>query len=214
MIFLNNITKKYGDKIIFEKRKIQIKKGHFVAIIGRSGSGKSSLLNIMGMLDEDFEGEYFYEDRNIHEISNNKKAFIRNNEIGFVFQCYNLIEDLNVIDNIMLPYCYSQKKFSEEVEDMIKKIIKDLKIDDIEKVKVKHLSGGEKQRVGIARAIVMNPKLILADEPTGNLDLENTRIVMDYFNKLKKNKTIVMVTHDLSIINECDKIIDLEDDNF
>lgn len=210
VIDIVNLEKKYGEKIIFKDFELHINENEFVAVVGKSGQGKSSLLNILGLLDSDYKGEYVLLNNQINKLNEQKKARLRNQLLGFVFQNYNLLDDLNVIDNIYLPYCFSNYKVDNKCKLYITDIIKKLEIYDLCKQKVKYLSGGEKQRVAIARALALNPQIILADEPTGNLDAENTKVVLDFFREMKMSgKSIIMVTHDLNILNQCDEVIDL-----
>ena len=210
VINIEKLGKKYKEKVIFNDFCISVGENEFVSIIGKSGQGKSTLLNIIGMLDNDYEGSYFFDNRDVRKTSQSMQARLRNKKLGFIFQNYNLLEDLNVIDNIYLPYCFCDSKIDKEKKQYICEMIKKLQIEDLSKQKVKFLSGGEKQRVAIARALALNPKVILADEPTGNLDKQNTKVVLDLLFKMREmGKSIIMVTHDLSIIDKCDKVIDL-----
>lgn len=211
LIDINSLHKQYGNKIIYNNFNMHVDYATFTAIVGKSGCGKSTLLNILGLLDDDFSGDYFFQSKNVSSIREKERAKLRNESIGFVFQNYNLIEELNVLDNIYLPYCYSAKKLTADKKAFISDMLIKLKIDNLCQQKVQYLSGGEKQRVAVARALALDPVLILADEPTGNLDSENTKVIIDYFATLRgARKSIVMVTHNLSILGECDQVIELK----
>lgn len=212
VIRIEKLEKKYEEKLIFYDFDLNIEKNRFVSIIGKSGQGKSTLLNIIGMLDNDYKGSYFLNDVDIRKTNQFEQARLRNRMIGFVFQNYNLIEELNVIDNIYLPYCFCELRINRQRKKYISELIKKLQIEELSGKKVKLLSGGEKQRVAIARALALNPQVILADEPTGNLDKQNTKMIIDLFQEMKgMGKSVIMVTHDLNIIDKCDKVIDLSE---
>lgn len=212
LIKICNLKKEYGHKVIFDNYNFYLNENEYVIILGKSGQGKSTLLNIIGLLDDEYNGQYYLVGNDVRNIKDKQKSKLRNEMFGFIFQNYNLIDDLNVIDNIYLPYCYSKNRLGKEEKKHISMLIKEFKLDDIKSSKVKSLSGGEKQRVAIVRALVLNPLIIIADEPTGNLDCENEKIVMDFLRKMKeKGKSIVMVTHNLNIIKDCDRIIDLSE---
>ena len=190
---------------------IQIKQGEFVAIMGPSGCGKSTLLSILGLLDNPTEGNYFLDGVNVASFNESQRNSLRKGKIGFVFQSFNLIDELNVYENIELPLLYmgigsseSKRKVNEAMERM--------GISHRSKHFPNQLSGGQQQRVAIARAIVVNPKLILADEPTGNLDSKNGKEVMTLLGELHKSgTTIVMVTHSLHDASYADRVINLFD---
>lgn len=210
VIKINNLEKRYKDKIIFQKYNFYVKKNEYVIVLGKSGEGKSTLLNIIGLLDDEYEGEYFLEGKDVKQMKDKQKSKLRNENFGFVFQNYNLIDDLNVIDNIYMPYCYSKKVFSKKQKLYIDDLLEEFNLLGMNQCKVKFLSGGEKQRVAMVRALALNPPIIIADEPTGNLDNENEKIVMDFLQRMKKiGKSIIVVTHNLNIISDCDRIIDL-----
>ena len=212
LIKICNLKKEYGHKVIFDNYNFYLNENEYVIILGKSGQGKSTLLNIIGLLDDEYNGQYYLVGNDVRNIKDKQKSKLRNEMFGFIFQNYNLIDDLNVIDNIYLPYCYSKNRLGKEEKKHISMLIKEFKLDGIKSSKVKSLSGGEKQRVAIVRALVLNPLIIIADEPTGNLDCENEKIVRDFLRKMKeKGKSIVMVTHNLNIIKDCDRIIDLSE---
>ena len=172
-----------------------VKEGEFVAIMGPSGCGKSTLLNIVGLLDNPSKGEYIFNQTNVSKLKEKNRTQFRKGNIGFIFQSFNLIDELSVYDNVELPLLYLKMKASErrkKVEDVLKR----MKIGHRVKHYPQQLSGGQQQRVAIARAVVSNPKLILADEPTGNLDSKNGVEVMNLLSELNlEGATIIMVTH-------------------
>lgn len=204
------ISRKNNKITLLHDISLEIEQGEFLGIIGESGAGKSTLLNIIAGLDNDIEGNYFYGDKRINELSNIELAKFRNSSIGIVFQDFFLINHYTVLKNILLPLDYSKKQNNDILD--IDKLLKDLKIKDLKNEKVENLSGGEKQRVAIARAIVNNPDIIVADEPTGALDSENSKKIMGIFRELnQKGKTIVLVTHDNFISSYCSKVIEIID---
>ncbi len=174
---------------------IEVKEGEFVAIMGPSGCGKSTLLNILGLLDNPTEGVYVFDSEEVGSLKESQRTRVRKGKIGFVFQSFNLIDELNVYENVELPLIYLKVKASER-KKMVKDILKKMNIAHREKHFPQQLSGGQQQRVAIARAVVANPKLILADEPTGNLDSKNGIEVMKLLTELnREGATIIMVTH-------------------
>ena len=185
-----------------------VKKGEFVSIIGKSGSGKSTFLHMIGGLDIPSEGTVIVDGINLAKMNNEQMAIFRRRKVGFVFQQYNLIPDLNVYENITFPLkldgAYIDQQFIQE-------LLKNLNISDKKEMYPTMLSGGEQQRVAIARALAIKPAIILADEPTGNLDTSNKEKIIHLFKELKKEgKTIVCVTHDEEMAKSADRIIDLK----
>lgn len=173
----------------------EVKEGEFVAIMGPSGCGKSTLLNILGLLDNPSEGSYLLMGEEVAGLKEKERTRMRKGKLGFVFQSFNLIDELNVYENVELPLTYLGLKASER-RKMVDAILKRMNISHRAKHFPQQLSGGQQQRVAIARAVVANPKLILADEPTGNLDSKNGAEVMDLLTELnKEGTTIIMVTH-------------------
>ena len=174
---------------------IHVENGEFVAVMGPSGCGKSTLLNILGLLDNPTDGKYFFDNQEVGHLKESQRTQLRKGNIGFVFQSFNLIDELNVFENVELPLTYLKIPASKR-KQMVKDVLKRMNIGHREKHFPQQLSGGQQQRVAIARAVVANPKLILADEPTGNLDSTNGREVMDLLTELnKEGTTIIMVTH-------------------
>ena len=190
---------------------IEVKAGEFVAIMGPSGCGKSTLLNILGLLDNPTEGEYYLNGTEVSKYTEAQRTSLRKGVIGFVFQSFNLIDELNVYENIELPLLYMGVPASER-KQRIEQAMERMAISHRAKHFPQQLSGGQQQRVAIARAVVANPKLILADEPTGNLDSKNGKEVMDLLKELnKEGTTIVMVTHSQHDAGFADRIINLFD---
>ena len=190
---------------------IEVNEGEFVAIMGPSGCGKSTLLNILGLLDNPTEGEYYLNGTEVSKYTEAQRTSLRKGVIGFVFQSFNLIDELNVYENIELPLLYLGVPASER-KQRIEQAMERMAISHRAKHFPQQLSGGQQQRVAIARAVVANPKLILADEPTGNLDSKNGKEVMDLLKELnKEGTTIVMVTHSQHDAGFADRIINLFD---
>ena len=186
--------------------------GEFVAVVGESGSGKSTLMNIIGVLDRPTKGSYLLDGVNVHEAADDELARIRNQKIGFVFQTYNLIARQSALKNVEIPMLYAGIKPAERTR-RAKEWLELVGMGDRYKHQLNELSGGQKQRVAIARAMVNEPALILADEPTGALDSETSRLVMDIFHDMheKYNKTIVLITHNPALAEECQRVITLKD---
>ena len=190
---------------------LHVQKGEFVAVMGPSGCGKSTLLNIVGLLDNPTGGEYYFDGQEVGRFKERNRTQLRKGNIGFVFQSFNLIDELNVYENVELPLIYLKLK-TRERRDMVEKVLERMKISHRRKHFPQQLSGGQQQRVAIARAVVANPKLILADEPTGNLDSKNGLEVMNLLTELnREGTTIVMVTHSLHDSGFAHRIINLFD---
>ncbi|WP_257904311.1 macrolide-specific efflux protein, ATP-binding/permease protein MacB [Campylobacter lari] len=211
MIRLENIQKKINNTTILENINLYIQKGEFVAIIGQSGSGKTSLLNIIGTLDEPSSGKYFLDAYEVTNLSKDEKARIRREKIGFIFQRYNLLSLLNAKDNVALPAVYAGKN-KQERSQKAKELLSFLELDHKELSKPNELSGGQQQRVSIARALMNGGELILADEPTGALDSKSGKIVLEILNKLnEQGHTVVLVTHDREIAARAKRVIEIKD---
>ena len=220
MIEIKNITKIYNEKsddpyTALKGVSFKIEDGEFIAIMGPSGSGKSTLMHILGCLDKATSGQYFLDGKDVSKLNEDELADIRRDKIGFVFQSFNLLPRTTVLRNVYLPLIYAkvdEKKRKELAE-------KSLVSAGFDKTHFLHLSnqlsGGQIQRVAIARALVNNPSLILADEPTGNLDTKTGEIVLDTFRKLnRENKnTIVLITHELDVAEHADRIVMIRDGN-
>ena len=218
IIKLKKICKKYGSddnvQTVLKDVDLVIKKGTMTSIMGPSGSGKSSLLNIIGLLDSDFDGEYFLDDFEVSKLAENQLAELRNKKIGFVFQDFNLIKELSALDNVKMSLLLSNihnkhdKTSKKEIEDRSVAVLKQVGLENHMKKKPGQLSGGQKQRVAIARALVGNPDMILADEPTGALDSATGVEIMNCLKDLNESgKTIIIVTHDINIANQCENNI-------
>lgn len=215
LIQLTHLVKNYtvGDtqQPVLKDISFGIADGDFVAIMGPSGSGKSTLMNILGCLDIPDTGKYYLENIDVGKLNDNQLANIRNNKIGFVFQTFNLLPRLNTFQNVELPTIYSKVKIKNKNQITLE-YIEAMGLKGKEKNKPNELSGGERQRVAIARALINNPSIILADEPTGNLDSRTGEEIMAIFQKLnKQGKTIILVTHELDIAHHTQKIIYLRD---
>ncbi|MDD6824738.1 MAG: ABC transporter ATP-binding protein [Oscillospiraceae bacterium] len=190
---------------------IKVNEGEFVAIVGESGSGKSTLMNIIGALDRPTEGTYMFNGQDIGKLSDKKLSLIRNKEIGFVFQNFNLIPRTSALKNVELPMMYAGKGRKERTK-RANELLETVGMADRSDHNPNELSGGQKQRVAIARAMANDPSLILADEPTGALDTKTGRIVMDIFHELHKSgKTIVLITHSPELAKETERIITISD---
>jgi putative ABC transport system ATP-binding protein len=193
------------------KVNLEIADGEFVAIMGPSGCGKSTLLNILGLLDNPSSGELNFMDQEVSSYTERKRTNLRKSNIGFVFQSFNLIDELNVYENVELPLLYLNKPASER-KKKVEEVLERMKMSHRKKHFPQQLSGGQQQRVAIARAVVANPKLILADEPTGNLDSAHGEEVMNLLQQLnKEGTTIVMVTHSPSDAEKAHRIVQLFD---
>ena len=191
---------------------LSIEEGEFVAIMGQSGSGKSTLLHILGFLDRHTKGEYFFNKKTIDDYSSAELAHIRNKEMGFVFQAFNLLARSTVIENVKLPLLYSdipEKKWDE----LSKAAVEAVGLSHRQDHEASKLSGGEKQRVAIARALINNPKVIFADEPTGNLDSKSGKIIMEILQRLNEDekRTIILVTHETYTAEHAQRIIHILD---
>lgn len=209
MIKVINLKKSFGSKVIFDNLNIEVKDGELLAIIGKSGSGKSTLLNIMGLLDKNYNGEVIFDNILINNLKENERvSFIRNN-INYLFQNYALIDDESVLDNLLLALEYENITKDKKVE-LINNTLKDVELDRYNDKKIYTLSGGEQQRVALARIMLKRGNYILADEPTGNLDKDNSIKIFNILKDLSlKGKTVIVVTHDLDFANKCDRIISI-----
>jgi putative ABC transport system ATP-binding protein len=216
MIECKDIKKSYftGEEEIPVLRNVSftIKDGEFVAIMGPSGSGKSTLMHILGALDSPTGGEYFLDGKNVSKLSDNELANLRKEKIGFVFQAFNLLPRATVIRNVALPLIYAEVPKAER-EKIAKKSLSDVGMDESRFNHLSNqLSGGQMQRVAIARALVNNPKLILADEPTGNLDTKTGEVVLSTFKALnEQGRTIILITHEHDVALHAKRIIHIKD---
>ena len=215
VINLINISKSYyigkQEVPVLTDINLSIKKGEFVSIMGSSGAGKSTLMNILGCLDRPTTGSYFLTGKEVANQNDDALAYTRNKEIGFVFQSFNLIPRLSALDNVILPMIYGHVYKSERKEralHMLELVGLESRIDHVPA----EMSGGQRQRVAIARALINNPSIIMADEPTGNLDSKSTKEVMEIFTKLYKlGKTVILVTHETGVANYASRHVILSD---
>lgn len=206
---LKNISKRFGENIIFDKFNLDIEEGKSIAIVGKSGSGKSTLLNIISLIEPIDEGEIIFENKDVSNLSNNKKIdFLREN-IGFLFQNYALIENETVRANIEIGLKYrADLKNKEDINKEIKRLLNLVSLDGFEDRLIYTLSGGEQQRIALSRLIGKPSKIILADEPTGNLDKTNSEIIMNILLQEKdKGKSVIVVTHNENQIELFDKVL-------
>ena len=215
MIKTENLTKAFRTEEVettaLNNVNLHIKKGEFVAIMGPSGCGKSTLLNIIGLLDNPTDGVYYFDGTDVSKLKESQRTGLRKGNIGFVFQSFNLIDDLTVFENVELPLIYLKVKASER-KRMVEEVLERMKIGHRSKHFPQQLSGGQQQRVAIGRAVVAKPKLILADEPTGNLDSKNGLEVMKLLSELnKEGTTIIMVTHSEHDAGFAHRVINLFD---
>ncbi len=216
VIDIKGVTKVYkiGNVKVCALRgvNLEIKEGEFVAIMGPSGSGKSTLMNIIGCLDIPTSGFYLLEDVDVSKLNDNRLAEIRNKKVGFVFQTFNLLSRSNIIENVELPLIYSKINPATSRKNLISRVIESVGLTGWEKHRPSELSGGQRQRVAIARALINNTAIILADEPTGNLDSRTGEEILAIFQNLnKEGKTILFITHELDLAKHAQKIIYLRD---
>ena len=215
MIELTNISKKYtvGENDFFALNDVSLKveKGEFVSICGASGSGKTTLLNIIGTIDECTDGTYLFDDKNVSNMNDGKRAKLRNEQIGFVLQDFALINSQTVLYNVMLPMLLGKARY-RDIKGKAMKALQSVGIADQAQKKANQLSGGQRQRVAIARALVNEPGLILADEPTGQLDSETGKQIMGIFKKLNETGiTVMIVTHDKSVAECANRTVTISD---
>ena len=211
---VENLSKIYGkgeNKVVaLDNISFSVEKGEFVAIVGASGSGKSTLLHLIGGVDRPTKGKVFIDGKNIYEMNDDKLAIFRRRQVGIVYQFYNLIPTLNVEENITLPLELDNRDVDKKT---LKELLELLGLENRSKHLPNELSGGQQQRVSIGRALITNPAIILADEPTGNLDSKSSDEIVALLKKSNKdyNQTIIMITHNMEIAKEADRIIKIED---
>ncbi len=216
VITLSKIEKEYGttfkNKVLFGI-DLEINSGEFVSVIGQSGSGKSTMLNIVGTLDNATSGEVIINNINTKNMTNNELAKLRNQEIGFIFQFHHLITELSVLENVLLPSSIKSKKFTLKEKDYAMELLRLVEMEEYANKNAGQLSGGQQQRVAIARALINKPAIILADEPTGNLDSETSEKIYDLFRKinLELKTTLVIITHDQRVAEKTNRIIEVKD---
>lgn len=215
VIELKGVLKKYGrgdaEVRALDEVDLQVENGEFIAIMGPSGCGKTTLLNVIGMLDSIDEGEYLLDTRNVAKLSSARRAHIRAKQIGIVFQNFNLIERMNVVENVALPLTYHGLRRVKRLEQA-SQVLKSFHLSEREYYMPSQLSGGQMQRVAIARALVNSPSLILADEPTGNLDSRSSHVIMEELAELhRQGNTILMVTHNPGLTSYASRVINMLD---
>jgi len=217
MIKLLNVTKEYridGDPFFaLNNVSLEIKKGEYTAILGPSGSGKSTLMHIMGLLDLPSKGKVLIDGKDVSTYSDNELSTARSEFVGFVFQQFNLINKLTVLENILLPTIYARKKFTYNPHQKALELIRDFGLTEKERSFPNKISGGQQQRVAIARALIMDPKLVLADEPTGNLDTKTGDAILDLLETLNKKQgvTVIIITHEHDVANRTRRQIYIRD---
>ncbi len=215
LISLEQITKTYtlGEQVVNALKgvNLQIFRGDYLALMGPSGSGKSTLMNIIGCLDSPTSGNYWLNNKEVSKMSDSDLSEVRNTEIGFVFQTFNLLNRMTAIDNVALPLVYAGVPLNERIE-RAKVVLEKVGLKDRMNHKPNELSGGQRQRVAVARALVNNPSLLLADEPTGNLDTKTSHEIMALFQEIHDSgNTIVLVTHEEDIANHAKNIVRMRD---
>lgn len=212
LLKIENLKKTYhdaNDLTVLDNLNLTVEQNEFIGIVGTSGCGKSTLLHIIGGVDKADSGRIFLDDNEISSYDYKKMASYRRKQVSIIYQFYNLLPVLNVVDNIILPLKLDNRKVDQQYLDELLQL---LQLNDKKNAYPSELSGGQQQRVAIARSLITRPKLLLADEPTGNLDSENSKIVVDYLKKIhhQNDITIIMVTHDLELAKNCDRIYVLE----
>lgn len=212
MIEVKNIYKSFGDLQVLKGVNLEVKKGEIVAIVGKSGAGKTTLLQIIGTLDRPNKGKVLIEGTDVFALNDKELAAFRNKHVGFIFQFHQLLPEFTALENVCIPAMIAREKESN-YKARAEKLLRDLGLGDRMNHKPNELSGGEKQRVAAARALMMNPDIILADEPTGSLDEKNKKELSDLLLQLRKEygQTILLVTHDKELAQMCDRVIEIKD---
>ncbi len=216
IITLNNINKFFGSTFktqVLHDINLSFEEGTFNSIIGQSGSGKSTLLNIMGTLDQASTGEIYIDSKRIDTLKKNELAKLRNETIGFIFQFHYLLPEFTALENVLMPYKIKSSKVSKEVMQRAEDLLELVGLSKVKNNLAVNMSGGQQQRTAIARALMNNPKIILADEPTGNLDSESTETIYNLMRDINKkfNTTFIVITHDNRIAEKADRIIEIKD---
>jgi lipoprotein-releasing system ATP-binding protein len=218
IIELKKINKIYGEKTVVPTQvlfdlDLNFEENSFNSIIGQSGSGKSTLLNILGTLDRATSGDVFINNKNTQTMSKNEISKLRNETIGFIFQFHYLLPEFTALENVLLPYRISKKPITKEILDRADELLEIVGLTKVKNNLSINMSGGQQQRVAIARALINNPKLILADEPTGNLDSDSTEQVYQLLREINKKykTTFIIITHDRHIAEKADRIIEIKD---
>lgn len=208
-----NISKSYGENKVLTNINLEFNQNEIVAIVGKSGSGKSTLLNIIGLLENRDSGSLLFNGENVSDINSKKAIMLRRNFLGYVFQNFALIEEKSVLDNLVIAQKYSNKTKKEKMKE-IDDVLDMIGIANLKNNYVYQLSGGQQQKVAIARILLKQCEVILADEPTGSLDEENKKDIFNLFCELKnKQKCVIIVTHDLALADKCDRVINILDIN-
>lgn len=218
IVELKKINKIYGEKtsnptqVLFDL-SLSFEESSFNSIIGQSGSGKSTLLNILGTLDKASSGDVFINGKNTQEMSTNELSQLRNEAIGFIFQFHYLLPEFTALENVLMPYRISKKPITEEVLNRANELLDIVGLQNRKNNLATNLSGGQQQRVAIARSLINNPKIILADEPTGNLDSDTTEQIYDLLREINQrfNTTFIIITHDRHIAEKADRIVEILD---
>lgn len=213
---LKNINKIYGEKVktqVLFDVNLEVEEGEFVSIIGQSGSGKSTMLNILGTLDSPTSGEVYINGTRTDKMSKDQLADVRNKDLGFIFQFHYLLPEFTVMENVLMPYMLSGKKITKEIRERAEELLEIVNLSKVKNNKATDLSGGQQQRGAIARALINNPKIILADEPTGNLDSKTTDDIYELLRDINKKfkTTFVIITHDQKIADKADRVITVSD---
>jgi lipoprotein-releasing system ATP-binding protein len=218
IISLKNINKVYGPntanptQVLFDL-SLSFEESTFNSIIGQSGSGKSTLLNILGTLDKATSGDVIINNKNTQQMSKNELSNLRNESIGFIFQFHYLLPEFTALENVLMPYRISKKPITKEVQDRAEDLLEIVGLTKVKNNLAINMSGGQQQRVAIARALINNPKIILADEPTGNLDSDSTEQVYELLREINKRyqTTFIIITHDRHIAEKADRIVEIKD---
>lgn len=216
LLELKNINKIYGDKIknqVLFDVNLDFEEGSFNSIIGQSGSGKSTLMNIIGTLDKATSGQVIIDGQDISDLNKKELALLRNETIGFIFQFHYLLPEFTVLENILMPYRIKHNKVTQEAKDRAMELIEVVGLSKVYNNMATDISGGQQQRAAIARSLINNPKVILGDEPTGNLDSETTQTVFQLLKDINKefNSTFILITHDQKVAQQADRTIEIKD---
>lgn len=216
LLELKNITKVYGTKVknqVLFDINLDFEESSFNSIIGTSGSGKSTLMNIIGTLDTPTSGEVIIDGRSTANMNKDELAILRNETIGFIFQFHHLLPEFTVLENVLMPYRIKYNKVTKEALELADELIETVGLTKVKHNKATDLSGGQQQRAAIARSLINRPKIILGDEPTGNLDTETTKIVFNLLKKINEEfkSTFILITHDQKVAQLADRIIDIKD---